>query len=296
VLGPESPKWLPVPEIRQPQATVKRVVKGSLPVPRKIVPKERMYKAAPGYLELSAPEPLFDREITVEKMGKDAGRLTWKKQMAARRRLMLRQGVNELMQRECFREASVKKRKAQRAQTDILAQTAPERLDEELTGQSVPLVIRELLDGKGWCDAETPEETAKRKAQHDQRLEEKENRRASQVHELYMHAREFITTEEQLEAEIERAFGPDWRPVTWGNSKSIWGIGKPMSTAEMLQVHDQGLGVIRRDLVTVKDNAVDQRTLQRYVKIAAELTGAKIPIPDELKEEPGTAFSKPRSR
>jgi hypothetical protein len=296
VVGPESPKWLPVPDVRQPQAIVKKVLKGSLPVPRRIVPKEHMFKAAPGYLDLSAPEPLIDREIAVDKMGKEAGRVTWKKQMATRRRTMLRQGMNELMHRESFREVSVKKRKEQRVKTEILAQTAPERLDEELTGQSVPLEIRELLDGKGWCEPETPEETAKRKAGHDELLKAKDERRASQVHELYMHAKKFITTEDQLAAEIERTFGPDWRPVTWGNSKSIWGVGKPMSTGEMLQVHDQGLGVNRRDLVTVKDNAVDQRTLQRYVKIAAELTGATIPIPDELKEDPGTVFSKARSR
>jgi hypothetical protein len=296
VVGPESPKWLPVPELRQPQRIAKKVIKGSLPVPRKIVPKDRVFKAAPGYLSLSAPEPLVDREITVEKMGTEAGRVTWKKLMAARRRSMLRQGMNELMHREFIREASVKKRKAQRVKTEIRAQTAPERLDEELTSQSVPLEIRELLAGKGWCEPETPEETAKRKAEHDERLKAKEERRASQVHELYMHARKFITTDDQLTAEIERVFGPDSRPVTWGNSKSIWGIGKPMATGEMLQVHDQGLGVSRRDLVTVKDNAVDQRTLQRYVKMAAELTGASIPIPDELKEDPGTVFSKPRSR
>jgi hypothetical protein len=296
VVGPESPKWLPVPELRQPQRIVKKVVKGSLPVPRKIVPKERVFKAAPGYLSQSAPEPLVDREITVDKMGTAAGRVTWKKLMAARRRSMLRQGMNELMHREFARDESVKKRKAQRVNTAIQAQTAPERLEDELTAQSVPLQIRELMAGKGWCEPETPEETAKRKADHDLRLQRKEERRASQVHELYMHARKFITTDEQLSNEIETVFGPDSRPVTWGTSKSIWGIGKPMATTDMLQAHDQGTGVSRRDLVTVKDNAVDQRTLQRYVKMAAELTGASIPIPDELKEDPGTVFSRPRSR
>ena len=99
LVGPESPKWLPVPELRQPQRSPKKVIKGSLPVPRKIVPKDRLFKAAPGYLKLTAPEPQADREVTAEKMGTEAGRVAWKKLMAARRRSMLRQGVNELTAR-----------------------------------------------------------------------------------------------------------------------------------------------------------------------------------------------------
>jgi hypothetical protein len=81
-----------------------------------------------------------------------------------------------------------------------------------------------------------------------------------------MNARNFIITEEQLKAEIERVFSAKYNPA-WQNDReageNIWNLGKPQTVASMLNTRQSE--VKHWDLVQ-----------KRVKKIAEALTGGKI--------------------
>jgi len=99
----------------------------------------------------------------------------------------------------------------------------------------------------------------------------REEARKNALHTLYMHARSFITTEEQLDAEIEKIFVE--RP--FGNdavSNNIWDAkGAPPTVQDLLSKVNRS-----------QKNAVDYHagpahiTGQRMKKIAEELTGGRM--------------------
>ena len=99
------------------------------------------------------------------------------------------------------------------------------------------------------------------------------------MHTLYMNARNFITTERQLDAEILKAF-PDgaheeWRTAsTYGTS--IWNLDTPPTIADMLQATSRR---VRKDFSAagLTDQAEKYRLDQERMKrIAEELSGGKI--------------------
>lgn len=108
-----------------------------------------------------------------------------------------------------------------------------------------------------------------------------EEARRDSLHTLYMHARSFITTEEQLNAKIEELFvshpfaGPDGRPT-----ESIWDEGAPPTVQDML-----------RPLNNTERTALDYHagpagiTGKRMVRIAEELTGGKMEYQQDKKKE-----------
>jgi len=145
----------------------------------------------------------------------------------------------------------------------------PEPLDEQLTNQSVTQGIKNLLlkNGtnqlsQGQIRKRTQQGMQKRMAIEQRKSEE----RKDAIHTLYMHARSFVTTEAQLDAAIEKAFGTVEEPA---RKKLIWEEeGSPKTTQDMLS-----------------QEGVVQKTQRRIKRIAEELTGGKI---EERKEERST--------
>ena len=153
-----------------------------------------------------------------------------------------------------------------------------ERVDERLTNSSVPQAMK---PGKALkineADAEARYE---KKMSHleRQRREKAEERRES-LHTLYMNARSFITTDEQLDAEIEKAFPKGSNPEFATDTKlgdNIWNVGSPATITDLL---DAGASRVRKDFskagLTETDRkfAVDQERMKR---IAEELSGGKM--------------------
>jgi len=114
-------------------------------------------------------------------------------------------------------------------------------------------------------------EMAERVAARAKMLEE---RRKDALHTLYMHARNFITTEEQLDATIEKVFVErPWSHVPGKeHAVSIWDAeGAPQTVQDMLSEVNK---TQKSALLFHGGPAVV--TGKRMLKIAEELTGGKI--------------------
>lgn len=107
-----------------------------------------------------------------------------------------------------------------------------------------------------------------------------EEQRQDALHTLYMHARSFITTEAQLDTEIDKIFtekpfadivGQD-NPYGDPNAQSIWdAVGAPPTVQDMLQKVN-GTQKTTMDIY----RTAELPTGKRLVKLAEELTGGKM--------------------
>ena len=110
--------------------------------------------------------------------------------------------------------------------------------------------------------------TARVEAKGAQRVGE----RRDALHTLYLHARNFITTESHLDETIEEEFGTLERPRTFNGGNSIWSTNLPESIQDKLNGANKSRG-------TLKDsNWVDEATRNRIGTIAEHLTGGKMEV------------------
>ncbi|KAJ5287770.1 hypothetical protein N7478_003456 [Penicillium angulare] len=225
-VGPESPHFVDVPKVLQPTNRAKPRVKGTLPVPRELFPNRRTDKPGKDYLDSATPLPSTERKVN-PKSG-DPEKQAFKLKMAELRRQNFRQGLTELYRRktmadEVMTNRSVK-RQAQRER--ILRQPEPE--DERLTRSSVVQAMQSQKHAL--ADPNREERLALSKMRVEANKAQKTAERKEDLHSLYMGARNFIINEEQLNAEIERAF-PDGENEAWRNDhqqgENIWNLGIP---------------------------------------------------------------------
>ncbi|KAJ5090810.1 hypothetical protein N7532_009494 [Penicillium argentinense] len=232
--GPESPHFIEIPRIIQPSNPIKPKVKGTLPVPREIFPARRTDKPSPQYLEAVSPARTTKPSRSADKL--ERGQQLFNQRMADRRRSHLRESLSVLHQRKRAAENTVfnRSKASQERRQRILDQPEPE--DERLTR---PSVVAAML---------APNDTFLRDANRDQRLAfskarleakqaEKQAQQQDDIHSLYMNARTFITTEEQLSAEIDRVF-PDGLNDAWRNDhqpgENVWNLGTPQTVQSIV--------------------------------------------------------------
>jgi hypothetical protein len=101
-----------------------------------------------------------------------------------------------------------------------------------------------------------------------------EEKRQDALHTLYMHARNFITTEAQLDEAIEKIFVEQpWENIPGKEtSKSIWDAeGPPPSVQTMMNEMNR----VQKSVI-LKNKAPIIITGKRMLKIAEELTGGKM--------------------
>ncbi|CZR55954.1 uncharacterized protein PAC_05842 [Phialocephala subalpina] len=262
-IGPEDPRFIEVPMPPQHQAPPKVDVKGTLPPPRNLFPRRAGDKTSSEYFAAVTAEPKAK-----EKPANDL--VAWKRRMAATRRQNLREGLVELYERKVAHDKIVAGRSKGRHAAREAKLYAPQREDERLTNPTITAANSELQTGPlpdPDRAARIAEKAARVQAIEDQKAEE----RRDALHTLYMNARSFITTEEQLDQRIESIFTN--QPFE-ANSEvdNIWeAAGPPTTVQEMLSVvnktekkainYHQGPAVI---------------TGQRMKRIAEELTGGKM--------------------
>ena len=274
-IPPESPKYIHVPQSLQPDLVSPRRLKGILPVPREVFPKNLPEKLQPGFAEYATlpSKKTLDLESAseVEK---------YKFRMAEKRRSHLREGLSELRDRKfkIERQIAGRSRAKQEERARVIAQA--EREDERLTNSSVP---QSMLPTKG---QQIPDPNAREryeasvarvKAQIERKLEERQDA----LHTLYMNARTFITTEEDLDAEIERVFpnsdDPAFRTAS-SYGTDIWNLGLQPSVADMLNKTnakgDASASAYRGSLDPNNDMA--RTSAKRIKKIAEELSGGRM--------------------
>ena len=190
--------------------------------------------------------------------------------MAATRRANLRAGILELHKRKLQQDAIVagSSRVKQLERTRRLH--APKREDERLTEPTITAAMKELQTGP--VPDPGREERIRAKAEKVQIIEEeKAEQRKDALHTLYMNARDFITTEEQLDKEIETIFVP--HPfVDKPGLTNIWdAYGAPPTVQDMLSTVNN-----TQKTAIEFHRGPAHITGKRMKKIAEELTGGKM--------------------
>lgn len=113
---------------------------------------------------------------------------------------------------------------------------APEREDERLTKPSLTPEVRALLEPYK-PQGRTHQEFAKAQQNYAHHVAEQSARRKEALHNLYLHARSFILTEQQLNDAVEKTFGSDEDPIVWGalHDQTVWGLGPPATVEKMMR-------------------------------------------------------------
>ncbi|KAI9037014.1 uncharacterized protein KD926_001112 [Aspergillus affinis] len=227
--GPESPKYIDIPQVIQEGEVVDRRVKGTLPVPRDLFPARRADKPTKAYLYAATPLP--SKEVQIDPNDPHAQYIGWKRRMADIRRKNLRQGLTELHRRKKQTDKRIAQESAEKQIQRQAVLDQPDRMDEQLTR---PSVIQEMLSNRNAVlpDPTREERLALSRARFEAHNARRQVERDDNLQTLYMSARNFITTEAQLAAEIDRVF-PEGENEAWRNDhqqgENIWNLGTPSS-------------------------------------------------------------------
>ena len=149
---------------------------------------------------------------------------------------------------------------------------APARDDEHFTATSVPQEIQPSVH-KGLPDPNREERVAEMRRRTQAHLAAKQEERRSMLHTLYMNARDFITTEAELEKLVEEVFDDQEQfssPYTAG--ENIWNLGQPETVQELLGLRERGTPKTAID----RNEGYGSVTRKRINRIAEELTGGKM--------------------
>lgn len=263
-VGPESPNYIDVPQTIQPELPAKRRVRGTLPVPRELFPARRTDKPSKDYI--AAATPLPSEQTPVDPNDPHAEYIESKRRMADMRRQNLWEGLQELYHRKKQTDKSMKACSTQKQNRRERIFRQPEREDEALTSPSI------LQDMKPQRTAVLPdpnreERLAKSHARVETVTTRKQMEREDALQQLYMNARDFITSEAQLAAEVERVF-PEGQNDAWTNDQrpgdSVWNLGAPPTVQS--NVNDARKNELARwDLIQ-----------GRVKKLGEEITGGKL--------------------
>ncbi|RAL16025.1 uncharacterized protein BO97DRAFT_403201 [Aspergillus homomorphus CBS 101889] len=263
-VGPESPNFIDVPRSLQPDLPSKRIIKGTLPVPREIFPARRTDKPTQAYISAATPRPKKGKSPNPNDINYEY--IEQKKRMANMRRKNLREGLLELHARKQATDTAMKLRSEQKQlyREKILQQ--PDREDVRLTRTSI---VQEMLPQHMPVLPDPDRETRLRKARSrtQRKLANKVAERRHDMHDLYVNARNFIVNEEQLAAEIEKVF-PEGVNEAWRSDHqegvNIWNLGFP-----------QGISSLASD--SRKTESARWDTIQsRIRRLAEEITGGKM--------------------
>ncbi|KAJ5222380.1 uncharacterized protein N7469_008620 [Penicillium citrinum] len=262
--GPESPHFLDIPRIIQPGNPVKPRVKGTLPVPRELFPVRRTDKPSKQYVDEVSPTRTSKPARATDELERE--QQLFKMRMADRRRNHLRDSLKVLHERKLAAEKTMvtRSRMSQERRQRIFKQ--PEAEDERLTRPS--MVSAMLAPNDTFLrDANREQRLAFSKARLEAKQAQKKAQHQDDLHSLYIHARTFITTEEQLSAEIDRVF-PDGENVEWRNDhqpgENVWNLGAP-PTVQSAVSETRKSETARWDV-----------TQDRVKKLGEQITGGKL--------------------
>ena len=266
-LGPEHPRFIEVPEPPQQTAPYLPFIKGRLPVPRDVVSgRKGKDRAGDEEIAKAAPEPKSQFRHP------EGSRLEWKQKLSESRRQNLREGLKALRARTNTANRRRTEQTAQRQAEREELLHRPEREDERLTAPSHGLDLAKLMHGPP--PDPNRRERLKLKAQNFDRVESiKSAQRQDALHSLYMQARSFIVTPEQLDKAVDEAFGSADKPVSFNSGTSMWNYGKPDSLQDMLNRANQTGG---RGALESAGNRSSGVQSERMRRLAEALTGGKM--------------------
>ncbi|KIW72550.1 hypothetical protein PV04_00734 [Phialophora macrospora] len=265
-IPPESPAYIDVPQPLQPVRDSKPRAKGILPLPRELFPARRPDKPSQAYLDNVTRDPLPKNILSDDDLT-ETGK--YKRRMAELRKTHLRSSLKELHARKSSIDDTIAARSAAKQLDRARLLSQPEREDERLTNVSIPSAMRPQKLHQ--LSPEEEQEIYKsRVAAHQAALAAKHEDRLDKLHTLYMNARNFITTKEQLASAIDQVFD---------TSRSIWDKeGKPDTVETMIargrdRSADDGRGGTMLPGDVTERARKDQ---ERMKKIAERLSGGKL--------------------
>lgn len=269
-IPPESPKFIEVPRLVQPKQPFPIQMKGVLPCPRRIFPRQERWgrpKASPEYLAAVTPEPLEDKTTR-----SDDEFVSWKARQSELRRRNLREGLTELDQRkrDNDRRESIARAAKSRSREKLLY--ARERKDVRLTNPSV-LSTQQPTKHHVLSDPNRPARLAIKSQNVADMAAMREETRRNALHTLYVNAGDFIVTGKQLDGVIDKAFDDNsqFRSDS-SEGVNIWNLGFPETVQELLgKVNKSGK---QTALDSAEGNEIVTR--ERMRKISEELTGGKM--------------------
>lgn len=263
VIGPENPRFIEIPTSRQPDARGHRDIKGILPPPRNLFPNRGPNKLSRKYLDAATREP-----ANPPKNPNDY--VAWKHRLATQRRESLKESLVELHKRKVKQERNVAYKSQLKREANEARLNAPQREDERLMNPTITEAMSKLQ--VGFVPDPDRENVLAQKALRVQMTKtEREEQRRNALHTLYMNARSFITTEEQLNAKIDEIFTDPFNAST-STKRNIWEVcEKPPTVQDMLaginNSHKKVVGKFARPATI---------TGERMDRIAEELTGGKM--------------------
>lgn len=274
-VGPEHPRYIEIPEPPQQTVPYSRRPKGVLPVPRDVFRGTPKDKSSDEQIALATKNP--DRA----KSYAEGSREEWKAKMAELRKQNLREGLKSLKARQ-QRDVRQMRAKSEAKMADREERLSrPEREDERLTAPSNNLDLDALFN-KPIPDPTREERIERKRLNIEAAALRKQEARMDALHSLYMNAREFIVTPEQLDKAVDAAFGTTEKPVTFGVSnngldwgpggKSIWESGRPERIQEML---NKASGVSSSRAMEDASGPIEVNK-QRIRRIAETLTGGQM--------------------
>lgn len=228
VVPPESPHFVDVPSTYQPFLPWKPQPKGTLPVPRELFPASRPDKASEQYLKNTTPDKL-EKNIVPQSKLTDIGK--YKTRMAEVRKAQLREGLMGLHARKQAELKTMESRsRAKQIQRSALLSQA-EREDARLTNVSTPSALHvspaTSLDALR-AEVESAKQIhAQKVANYHNFTAAKQENKMDALHTLYMNARNFVTTEQQLDQLIRQQF--DTSPPIDYASRQQFALGSSMS-------------------------------------------------------------------
>lgn len=271
-IPPESPRYISVPQSRQIERVHRPWIKGVLPVPRKIFPRNPgKDKSSPEYLQATAAPP----QVFVKNLPKDpsvAEYIQYKAKQATARRRNLREGLAELHNRKQLMDHEMATRSAAKQAHNQRLLYAPMRDDERFTATSVPQAIQPSTHS-GLPDPNREERVADMRRRTQAHQAAKQEDRRNMLHTLYMNARDFITTEAELNKLVDNVFDDQEQfSSPYASGENIWNLGSPETIQTLLSVHG------RRAARTAVDRAegYGTATRRRLNRIGEELTGGKM--------------------
>jgi hypothetical protein len=199
----------------------------------------------------------------------------WRQKMSDSRRQNLREGLKTLHARTARRNRQKDEQSAQKkAEREALIRM-PERDDERYTAPSHGLDLEKLLHGTP-PDPNRKARLARKRKMVKAQAERQKVIRMDHLHTLYMRARDFIVTPEQLDKAVDNAFGTADNPVTFAGETagtSMWSHGPPDSLQNML---DRANRIRGRSIVPSADGSVSSVQNERMKRLAESLTGGKM--------------------
>ena len=279
-IPPESPRFIPIPRPIQPQAILRPWVKGVLPVPRKIFPKNGPDKASPKYLASATPEPL-PHNVNKPRDARTAEFVNYKARQAEGRRNNLRESLIELRFRKERTDATVAGRSRRKQAFNRERREAPEREDERLTNATIlqsDIPRRHTL----LPDPNREARLALKRDNVARHSAAKEEERRRMLHNLYVNAGSFITTGSQLDQAVDEVFDDMEQFATSEKlGVNIWNLGFPETVQEMLGGKAAGSSGGKSKALESALGTGKELLDERMREVGKELTGGKTDVDDQ---------------